>query len=466
MGPREALKFLEEKGTRWLDLQLTDLFGRFHHITVSKAVVDEAALTEGFGKLDGSSVKGFVGIEESDLVLKPDLRTLAVVPWMPDTARVICQVYRGFGAGRLDRDPRFIAERVEEYLADQGLEARMSAEVEFFIFDEVKVEVGYNGSSYRFSSREMPWSGKAGSYFLRPKEGYYPVPPHDQLASVRQEIADVLTTHFGIVAEVHHHEVATGGQAEINFRYSTPVGTADNVQTLKYVAKNVSAKHGMVAVFMPKPLYGDNGSGMHVHVSIWRGDENLFYDESDDYAEMSQYARYFVGGLLEHARALSAIVSPTTNSYRRLIPGFEAPVYLAWSRANRSAAVRVPVYKRGARKEKRIEYRPPDPSANPYLAMAAIVMAGLDGVRKRTDPGDPVDANIYGLSDADRRKLGIKSLPRNLEEALDELESDHEFLKPVFPEAVVQAYIDMKRKEARAQMQYPSPIEVYYYHDV
>ena len=260
--------------------------------------------------------------------------------------------------------------------------------------------------------------------------------------------------------------MATGGQGEINFRYSTPTRTADNIQTLKYVAKMVAYQHGMVAVFMPKPIGGDNGSGMHTHVSVWRGDTNLFYDPDDDYAELSQYARYFIGGLIEHGRALSAIVSPTVNSYKRLIPGYEAPVYLAWSRANRSAAIRIPVYQRGVKNSKRIEYRPPDPSANPYLALSAIILAGLDGVRKKIDPGDPVDENIYHMTPEKRRELGIKVLPRSLEEALDELESDNEFLKPVFPQSLLEAYVELKRKEIDLTRMYPSPVEIMLYHDV
>ena len=227
----------------------------------------------------------------------------------------------------------------------------------------------------------------------------------------------------------------------------------------------VAYKHGMVVTFMPKPIAGDNGSGMHTHVSIWEGDKNLFYDPNDDYAELSQFARYFIGGLIEHGRALSAIVSPTTNSYRRLVPGYEAPVYLAWSRANRSAAIRVPVYHKGARASKRIEYRPPDPTANPYLAVAAIIMAGLDGVRRKIDPGDPVDENIYHMTPERRRQLGIKSLPGSLEEALDELESDNEFLKPVFTREAIEKYIELKREEVMKERLQPSPIEFLMYHD-
>jgi len=261
--------------------------------------------------------------------------------------------------------------------------------------------------------------------------------------------------------------VATAGQGEIDFRFSTLVDTADKVQTLKYVGKNVAASKGLVMTFMPKPMFGDNGTGMHTHFSLWTSDgkKNLMYDPSDEYAELSQTGRYVVGGVLHHARALSAIVSPTTNSYRRLIPGFEAPVYLAWSKGNRSAVIRVPSYYRGMEVAKRIEYRAPDPSTNPYLAFSAILMAALDGVNKKMDPGDPVDENIYHLTPERRKQLDIRELPRSLDEALDELESDMEFLKPVFNSSILDTYISLKRDETRALAQYPHPMEMYYYLD-
>ncbi len=460
----EIIRKIEEKGIKWIDLQLTDLAGKLHHVTISTGLVSPETLEKGYGKLDGSSVKGFTTIDQSDLVLKPVLETFAVVPWFKDTARFICQVYGMMGSGRFERDPRYVAERLEETLASEGLRAYTAVEPEFFIFDSLEFGVEGHESYYRIRAREAPWSPGSGLK-LRTKEGYYPAPPQDQMMAVRQEIAETLA-EFGVTVDVHHHEVATGGQGEINFRYSTPTRTADNIQTLKYVAKMVAYQHGMVAVFMPKPIGGDNGSGMHTHVSVWRGDTNLFYDPDDDYAELSQYARYFIGGLIEHGRALSAIVSPTVNSYKRLIPGYEAPVYLAWSRANRSAAIRIPVYQRGVKNSKRIEYRPPDPSANPYLALSAIILAGLDGVRKKIDPGDPVDENIYHMTPEKRRELGIKVLPRSLEEALDELESDNEFLKPVFPQSLLEAYVELKRKEIDLTRMYPSPVEIMLYHDV
>ena len=456
---------LAKLGIEWVDLQFTDLAGYLKHVTVHRSLIDEEALKRGLGKLDGSSVKGFSEIFESDLVLKPIEHTLAKLPWIEGVARVLCTVHTPEGT-RFPKDPRYVAERLEQYLAEQGLRAIMGAELEFFIFDRVDVRIEPMKQYVKIYSSEMDFS-RGTSFFNRPKEGYYVPPPHDKYLAVRIEMCDVLRKYFGIEATVIHHEVAGAGQAEINYNAGTVTWSADAIQTIKFVAKNVAAAHGLVATFMPKPLFGDNGSGMHVHVSIWRGDQNLFYDPNDEYAELSQFARYFIGGLIEHGRALSAIVSPTVNSYRRLIPGFEAPVYLVWSKANRSAAIRVPFYYRKENPaRKRIEYRPPDPSANPYLALAAIVLAGLDGVKKSIDPGGPVDENVYRIDEATRRALGIKTLPRSLDEALDELESDHEWLKPVFPKELIEAYIELKREECKRMAQYVSPAEIYHYLDV
>lgn len=464
-----ALKLLKENNIRWLDLQFTDVPGRLHHITIPASEATEESFKEGFGKLDGSSIRGFTTIYESDMVLVPVPETVALLPWSPGVARVITKVFWGQGKGRFERDPRFIAEEAERFQAEEGYISYFGPEMEFFIFDKVELDVSVpqRGTGYKIHAREAPWED-TGGFKIRFKEGYYPAPPVDQLMDVRVDIINTLTDYFGFTIEATHHEVATGGQAEVDFRFSTLVDTADKVQTLKYVVKNVAAKHGAIATFIPKPLFGDNGSGMHVHFSLWdrSSGKNLMYDPNDEYAEISQIGRYIIGGILEHARSLSAIVSPTVNSYRRLVPGFEAPVYIAWSKGNRSAIVRVPVYYKGIEKAKRIEYRSPDPSANPYLAFAAILMAAVDGVKKKKDPGDPVDENIYHLSAEKRKALNIKELPRSLDEALDELESDNEYLKPVFNSAILQTYIDLKREEARALQMYPHPMELYYYLDV
>lgn len=465
----KAIKLLKENKTEWVDLQFTDLPGRFHHITVSAKDFNEEVFKNGFGKLDGSSIRGFTEIYESDLVLVPVPETVSLVPWSQGLARAISKVFWGRGQGRFERDPRYIAEQAENFLENRGYLTYYGPELEFFIFDKVDLDVSspHGGTGYRIYSREAPWS-KSGSFFIRFKEGYYPVPPVDQLMDIRIEIIDTLTKYFNFTIETTHHEVATAGQGEIDFKYSTLVDTADKVQTLKYVMKNVAAKKGLIATFMPKPLYGDNGTGMHVHLSFWSkdGSKNLMYDPNEEYAEISQFARYAIGGILEHARSLSAIVSPTTNSYRRLVPGFEAPVYLVWSKSNRSSVIRVPAYYKGMEKTKRIEYRAPDAACNPYLAFAAISLAALDGINKKIDPGDPVDENVYRLTPERRRQLEIRELPRSLDEALDELESDNEYLKPVFTSSILNTYIEIKREECKALQQYPHPMEIYYYLDV
>ncbi len=462
------MRLVESTSIKWIDLQFTDVLGRLHHITVPSSELTEESLREGFGKLDGSSVRGFTQINESDMLLVPVPKTHAVLPWAPDTLRLFAEVHWGGGRGRFEKDPRQIADVAEKYQEAHGYTSFYGPELEFFIFDKVELDVAtpQSGLAYKISAREAPWQ-KTGGFMIRYKEGYYPAPPVDQLAEIRLEAVDMLIKNFGFRIEATHHEVATAGQGEINFSFSTLADTADKVQTLKYVLKNVAARHDMVATFMPKPMYGDNGTGMHTHFSLWTkdGKKNVMYDKSDAYAEISQEGRYAIGGILEHARALSAITSPTTNSYRRLIPGYEAPVYIAWSKANRSAVVRVPAYFKGSEKAKRIEYRAPDPSANPYLAFSALLMAALDGVKKKREPGSHIDENIYHISAERRREMDVKELPRALDEALDALVSDSEFLKPVFNADLIESYIELKREESRSIAQYPHPMELYYYLD-
>jgi len=455
-------KTIAERSVRWIALQITDIQGVLHQVTITSRELTEDGARLGFGKLDGSSIRGFKDISESDLVLKPILETFALTPFSERTARFLCQVYDTGGLKRLPRDPRWIAERLEEHLAETGLKALVSAEPEFYVFGKVKSWLTPLSAGYSISAREGGFGSKEG-YSVDAKEGYYPAPPVDRTESIRREISETLEDYFNVRVSCHHHEVGAAGQAEVNIEASSPSIAADSVQTLKYVAKNVAAKHGLHVTFLPKPIYGDNGSGMHTHVSLWNGSINLFYDPDDEYAEISQVARYFIGGLIEHGRSLSAIVSPTVNSYKRLIPGYEAPVYLAWSKANRSAAIRIPTYHRGDASTKRIEYRPPDPSCNPYLAFAAIILAGLDGIRKKIDPGDPVDENIYVLSSERRRELGVKRLPATLGEAIEELESDKEYLKPVFTTELMETYTELKREEWEKVEYYVTPAEMYYY---
>ncbi len=461
MTPEELVEKMRSSRIRWVDLQFTDLLGYLRYVTVSTELLSLDNIRNGLGKLDGSSVKGFTGIEESDLVLKPVIDTFAEIPWREGSARIICNIY--FQGSRFSKDPRYVAEKLDELLASQSLRPFVSAEPEFYIFDKVSVSIDQRGQYFEITSSEAPWSVTA--FINRTKDGYYTVYPKDRFQDLKIEIGDILSKYFGIDVEVVHHEVGAASQHEINFRGGNVTWEADAIQTVKFVVRAIAFRKGYIATFMPKPIYGDNGSGMHVHISIWRGDDNLFYDENDEYAHLSEYARYFIGGLIEHARALSAIVSPTTNSYKRLVPGYEAPIYLVWSKGNRSAAIRVPVY-RVSRNSARIEYRPPDPSANPYLALSAIILAGLDGVKKKISPGDPVDENIYKLSPEKKRALGIKELPRSLDEALDELESDNEWLKPIFSSDLIESYIELKREEARKIMSYPTPIEIYHYLDI
>ena len=468
MSVEGALRLIKENDIRWVDVQFTDMLGKLQHVTLPSRDFDADCFSNGFGKLDGSSIKGFTAISESDMVLMPMAETMTLIPWMPNVARVMAKVMWGSGRGRFERDPRHIAEEAEKYQNGKGYKSFYGPEPEFFIFDKVEVDVStpQSGTSYKISSREAPWQ-KTGGFVVRYKEGYYPAPPVDQLMGIRLEAVDMLSECFGFKIEATHHEVATAGQGEITFAYSTLADAADKVQILKYVLKNVAANHGMVATFMPKPMFGDNGTGMHTHFSLWTSDgkKNLMYDPKDDYAELSQMGRYAIGGILSHARALSAIASPTTNSYRRLIPGYEAPVYTAWSRANRSAIVRVPAYYKGVEHAKRIEYRAPDPSCNPYLVFSGLLMAALDGIDKKIEPIAHVDGDIYHLSREKRKELGIGELPRSLDEALDELESDNGFLKPVFNDSFLGAYIELKREEVRSLAQHPHPMEHYYYLD-
>ncbi|MCE4624398.1 MAG: type I glutamate--ammonia ligase [Desulfurococcales archaeon] len=450
----------------WYYVYFTDLFGTFRRVLLHSSLLDEKAFKEGLGKLDGSSVRGFTTISESDLVLKPDPKTILPYPWCGDlceegVGRVIADVYKPRGRERLPQDPRGAARRVEELLAERGLRALMAAELEYFIFDGIKVKLEPHIQYSEIIANKAPWS-EAGGLKVAFKDGYYVPSPHDAGEEVKYRIIRTLTRKYGIKVEVSHHEVAGASQHELNFQPGSPVETADRIQLIKEAVKTEAALSGKVATFMPKPITGDNGSGVHVHVSIWSGDTNLFYDESDEYAGISGFARSFIAGILEHARPLSAIVSPTVNSYKRLVPGFEAPVYLVWSKANRSAAIRVPAYHRKA-SAARIEFRSPDPSMNPYLALSAVILAGLDGVDRKLDPGDPVDENVYLMTPEKRRQLGIKTLPRSLDEALDELESDHEWLLRAWPRELLEKYIEMKREETKKLAMWVSPAELDYY---
>lgn len=465
----DFLKQLERGEVEWLQLDFVDLVGILRSTLVSSKGLKEEHFIKGIPKLDASSVKGFGTIEFSDLSLLPDINTMHILPWGVDgkrIGRVYAYVLSALEGGHLSRDPRFVATKLESYLSELNLNAYVGAEVEFYLFTEVFVDFSnpHSGIGYKLKSLESPWKSEGYPYVL--KEGYYRAKPLDTSYDYRVRLANVLRSHFNVNVNCLHHETGASSQVELDIRHSTPLKTADDVITVKYVARVIAREYGYYVTFMPKPIYGDAGSGMHVHISIWRGGENLFYDENDGYAELSQYARYFIGGILEHGRSLSAITSPTVNSYKRLVPGYEAPVYLTWSRGNRSAAIRIPVYHKGSRSFKRIEYRCPDPLCVPHLAFSAIILAGLDGVKKKIDPGDPVDKNVYHMDDHERKQRGIKTLPRDLYEALDELEADNEYLKPIFTNELIETYVELKRKEYFSVTNHISPAELYYYFSI
>lgn len=474
MNVQEVLDLIRNDKIKMVDFRIVDLPGRQHHVTVPASAIDEEVLRRGLA-FDGSSIQGFRSIEESDMVMRPDLDTAFIDPFAAvPTLNIMCDVYEPNGV-RYERDPRFVAQKAEMYLERTGIatKAFFGPELEFFIFDDVRFDSGQNGAFYSVDSEEGIWNSGRGEgpnlgYKVKNKSGYFPVPPLDSQQDLRSEMVLKLE-EAGLPVERHHHEVATAGQAEINFRFATLTKTADNVLLYKYIIRNVARKHGKVATFMPKPLFGDNGSGMHVHQSLFKGDEPLFYKEGN-YANLSELALQYIAGILYHAPAILAFSNASTNSYKRLVPGYEAPVNLVFSQANRSAAIRVPVAA-VTPKAARIEFRTPDSTSNPYLAFAAMLMAGLDGIQKKMDPRDmgfgPIDKNIYELSPAERE--GIRSVPGSLAESLAALEADHEFLLQgnVFTEDFIHTWIEFKRSTELEQVNIrPHPYEFYLYFDL
>jgi glutamine synthetase len=462
--PDEALAWASETKAKMVDLKFCDLLGTWQHMTMPLRALDAGAFDEGLG-FDGSSIRGWQGIEESDMLLMPDPATAVLDPFTAEpTLSLVCEIADPVTREPYHRDPRRIARRAEEHLFATGIAdtAYFGPECEFFVFDEVSYAMEVNASHYAVDSAEGHWnSGKPGlGYTVREKEGYFPPAPHDSLADLRT--AMVLTLErLGIACEFHHHEVASGGQCEIDLRYQTLTRMADQVMTYKYVVRNVARAHGKTVTFMPKPLFGDNGSGMHTHQSLWLQGTPLMADKSG-YAGLSKLARQYVGGLLTHAPALLAFCAPTTNSYRRLVPGFEAPVNLVYSQRNRSAAIRIPMYSASA-KAKRVEFRCPDATANPYLAFAAMLMAGIDGIENDLDPGSPADYDLF--EDPSGR---IAQVPGSLAEALEALEYDHAFLTRggVFSEDLIRTWIDYKREnEVDVVRLRPHPAEFALYFD-
>lgn len=458
------------QGVSMVDLRFTDLLGTWQHFSIPARELAGELFEEGIG-FDGSSIRGFKEIHESDMILMPDPDTAFVDSLYEVPALVItCDVYDPVTRLPYTRDPRYIARKAEAYLKKTGVAdtSYWGPEAEFFLFTDVRYGSSTNAGFYFIDSAEGWWNsgkelGPNHGGQIGPKRGYFPCPPADSLQDVRSKIVLALEA-AGVTVEVHHHEVATAGQCEIDLRYDTLLRMADSVMIYKYVVKSVARKHGLTATFMPKPLFEDNGSGMHTHQSLWKDGANIFYDEAG-YAQLSDAARYYIGGLLRHAPAILAFAAPTTNSYRRLVPGFEAPVNLAYSQRNRSACCRIPVYSRRPQ-AKRIEFRPPDPSCNPYLAFAAMLMAGLDGIRNRIDPGDPAEKDLYGLP-AEEAKA-IKQVPGSLGEVLDALEADHGFLLQgdVFTPDVIETWIALKRcTEVDPIRLRPHPFEFYLYYD-
>ena len=476
MTPDEVLQFASERGAKMVDFKFVDLPGTWQHFSVPLRELTEETFIEG-KPFDGSSVRGFQTINESDMLIVPDPNTAIIDPFMAvPTLSLVCNVaHPGPGTRKqpYSRDPRYIAKKAEAYLRSSGIAdtSYFGPEAEFFIFDNVRYNSTANIQYAEVDSDEAPWnSGRNGTanlgHRMRTKEGYFPVAPNDTLQDVRSEMA-LLLEELGILVEAQHHEVGGPGQSEIDIRFNSLLKTADNLMMFKYVVKNTARKHGKTATFMPKPVFGDNGSGMHVHQSLWNGEKPLFYD-GEGYAGLSQLAHYYIGGLLTHAPALLAIVASTTNSYKRLVPGYEAPVNLVYSKGNRSAAVRIPLTECAS--AKRIEFRPPDPTANPYLAFSALLMAGLDGIRRRIDPAErgygPVDRDLYHMSREELSEIG--SVPGSLHEALNALEEDHAFLLEgdVFTTDVLEHYVEFKRGQDDEVRMRPTPIEFSLYYDV
>ncbi len=468
-SPAEVIKFAKDSGAVILDMKFLDFPGTWQHFTVPIDSLSEETFEEGFG-FDGSSIRGWKSINESDMIVVPDSNTAFMDPFTKDlTLNLIGNIFDPITKERYTRDPRAVAIKAENYLQSTGIAdvAFFGPEAEFFIFDDVRYEQKENSGYYFLDSQEGSWnSGREENpnlgYKPRYKEGYFPVPPTDSLHDLRSEMMLVMI-ELGLEPETQHHEVATAGQGEIDLKFDTLVSMGDKLLIYKYIVRNVAHRNGKTVTFMPKPIFNDNGSGMHVHQSLWKGDKPLF--AGNGYAGLSDMALHYIGGILKHAPALLAFSNPTTNSYKRLVPGFEAPVNLAYSQRNRSAAIRIPMYSQSP-KSKRIEFRCPDPTCNPYLTFAALMMAGLDGIENKIHPGEPLDKNIYDLPPEELAE--INKTPGSLDAALNALEEDHDFLLKgdVFTEDVIRTWIGFKREREIAEMALrPHPYEFYLYYD-
>ncbi|MBW2497044.1 MAG: type I glutamate--ammonia ligase [Deltaproteobacteria bacterium] len=471
MDAKELLKYAKKHDAEMIDLRFTDWPGTWQHCSFPLSIMDEDTIEEGLG-FDGSSIRGWQGIHESDMMMVPDPATAFMDPFTEHPTLVVyCDILDPITREPYSRDPRYIAKKAENYLKQTGIgdTAYIGPEAEFFLFNDARFSTGANHGFYQVDSSEGVWNAGAEeeggnlAYKPRHKEGYFPAPPTDSLQDIRTEMVLVMQK-LGLTVEAHHHEVATAGQCEIDLKYDTLRVMADSMMKYEYVVKNVARNHGLTATFMPKPLYDDNGSGMHTHQSIWKDGNPLF--AGSGYAGLSDLGLWYVGGILKHSRALAAFTNPTTNSYKRLVPGFEAPVNLALSARNRSASCRIPMYS-SSPKAKRVEVRYPDPSCNPYLAFSAMLMAGIDGIENKIDPGEPLDKNIYALSPEELEN--IPSMPGSLDEALDELEADHEFLLKgdVFTNDAIETWVEYKREnEVNPVRMRPHPHEFELYFDI
>ena len=469
MNVREALEFAKKNRVQVVDLKFVDLIGTWQHFTIPASELTEDLFKDGSG-LDGSSIRGWKAINNSDMLVVPDPATACLDPFTAvPTLSLIGNVVDPISRETYERDPRYIAQKAEKYLQSTkiGDTSYWGPEAEFFIFDQARYDQTSHSGYYHIDSDEGVWNmGQDGVNLggkIRHKEGYFPVPPTDTQQDIRSEMI-LEMEKVGIGIEKHHHEVATAGQAEIDIRFDSLVRTADKMMMYKYIVKNVARRHGKTVTFMPKPIFGDNGSGMHTHQSIWKEGKPLFAGK--EYAGVSQMCLHYIGGILKHAPALAAITNPTTNSYKRLTPGFEAPVLLAYSSRNRSAGIRIPMYSPSP-KAKRIEVRFPDPGANPYLAFSAMLMAGLDGIENKINPGEPAEKDLYDLEAKEAAK--IRTMPGSLDEALSNLEKDHKFLLKggVFTEDLIDAWIGYKRsKEVDPMRLRPHPYEFYLYYDL
>ncbi|MGB7183332.1 MAG: type I glutamate--ammonia ligase [Burkholderiaceae bacterium] len=459
---KDVMKMVTDNEVKFVDFRFTDTRGKEQHVSVPVSAFDEDKFTDGHA-FDGSSIAGWKGIEASDMLLMPDAATAKMDPFREEpTLLITCDVVEPSDGKGYSRDPRSLAKRADAYLKSTGLGdvAYFGPEPEFFVFDSVTWNSDMAGSFYKITSEESEWASgidlEGGNLAHRPgvKGGYFPVPPVDSMQDMRSEMCIILE-QMGVPVEVHHHEVAGAGQNEIGTKFSDLVQRADWNQILKYVVLNVAHSYGKTATFMPKPVVDDNGSGMHVHQSVWKGGENLF--AGDKYAGLSEFALHYIGGIIKHARALNALTNPGTNSYKRLVPGFEAPVKLAYSAKNRSASIRIPYVSNP--KARRIECRFPDPLANPYLAFSALLMAGLDGVQNKIDPGEAADKNLYDLPPEEDAK--IPTVCASLEQALEALDADNEFLTRggVFSEEMINAYIELKMDEVTRMRMAPTPTE-------